>query len=184
MPIAVIGSQPVGGLVDVIHVDEQRAAGLIVQELTAAGMTTLIQLAAAPDENDDAVRVRQQALRDSAAANGLEYRQGSSVAEATALARSCARCGIVAHNDLRAIYLISSLQGAGLRPGKDLPVLSYDNTYLAERPEFDLSSIDQHAGEMADRALGLLVSRIGDATAPGREIVLEPRLVVRGSSVG
>lgn len=113
-----------------------------------------------------------------------------------------AKIGLVAHNDVVAIDVLAALRSLGL----NLPLISYDNTYLAAREEFRLTSVAQPTAVMAEKTLQLLVTRAqglgseandGGACATsvpaatsspaadlsGRNQVLEPQLVVRQSSL-
>lgn len=66
-----------------------------------------------------------------------------------------AKIGLVAHNDVVAIDVLAALRSLGL----NLPLISYDNTYLAAREEFRLTSVAQPTAVMADKTLQLLVTR-------------------------
>ena len=76
-------------------------------------------------------------------------------------------------------------------PGTDVALVSYDNTYLALREEFSLTSVDQPKDLLGERAVDLVCRRAGlapdDGPAAGagaRSAVLEPELIVRASSLG
>ena len=64
-----------------------------------------------------------------------------------------AKIGLVAHNDVVAIDVLAALRSLGL----NLPLISYDNTYLAAREE--LTSVAQPTAVMAEKTLQLLVTR-------------------------
>lgn len=66
-----------------------------------------------------------------------------------------AKIGLVAHNDVVAIDVLAALRSLAL----NLPLISYDNTYLAAREEFRLTSVAQPTAVMADKTLQLLVTR-------------------------
>lgn len=66
-----------------------------------------------------------------------------------------AKIGLVAHNDVVAIDVLAALRSLGL----NLPLISYDNTYLAAREEFRLTSVAQPTAVMAEKTLQLLVTR-------------------------
>ena len=80
-------------------------------------------------------------------------------------------------------------------PGVDVALASYDNTYLALREEFSLTSVDQPEDLLGERAVDLVCHRAGLTSDDGSQVgaatgteahsvVLEPELVVRASSLG
>lgn len=86
----------------------------------------------------------------------LEYVTNQHLADgASASAQADARIGLVAHNDVVAIDVLAALRSLGL----NLPLISYDNTYLAAREKFRLTSVAQPMAMMADKTLQLLVTR-------------------------
>jgi ABC-type sugar transport system substrate-binding protein len=61
-------------------------------------------------------------------------------------------------------------------------VVGYDDSMLARLAHVDLTTVSQDAGQQAAQAVDLAVERLeGGRTAP-REVVLTPRLVVRGTT--
>ena len=80
-------------------------------------------------------------------------------------------------------------------PGVDVALVSYDNTYLALREEFALTSVDQPEERLGECAVDLVCRRAGLTSDDGtqaeagtgteaRSVVLEPRLITRASSLG
>ena len=83
------------------------------------------------------------------------------------------------------------LRSRGAVDFDDLALVSYDNTYLALREEFSLTSVDQPEDLLGERAVDLVRRRAGlapdDGPAAGagaRSVVLEPELIARASSLG
>ena len=99
--------------------------------------------------------------------------------------------GLVVHNDVLAIDAVPVLREGPHEPGIDVALVSYDNTYLALREEFSLTSVDQPEDLLGERAVDLVCRRAGlapdDGPAAGagaRSVVLEPELIARASSLG
>ena len=88
---------------------------------------------------------------------------------------------MIVHNDILAIDVAAAVVASGLRLGSDVAVVSYDNTYLAARAEFSLTSIDQSPARMGSRAVELLLARVADPDGSPQDELVEPRLEVRGS---
>ncbi|GGF66801.1 LacI family transcriptional regulator [Paenibacillus albidus] len=89
---------------------------------------------------------------------------------------------IFACNDLLAIGVLKEARQFGLSIPRDLSVIGFDNTLLAEICHPSLSSISQPVHEMARQAMQLLNEEIEQEGAPKRKVLLMPELVVRHST--
>lgn len=92
--------------------------------------------------------------------------------------------GIVCYNDELAVGLLEAIRLAGRGVPGDVSLVSFDDSPLATATEVKLTSITHPKEEMGRRAARLLVSMIenGGETAENRDIVFEPRLIVRQST--
>ena len=89
-------------------------------------------------------------------------------------------CAIIAFNDLLAIDYAAAVYRSDWRMGPDVGMVSYDNTRMADHPEFALSSIDQNLEKMA----ALSVKALVDPPSPTPQMqLIEPFLQVRASSL-
>lgn len=178
----------------------------LMQAARQSGMT-LLSLEDGRELRAQLEYVANQHITDGASASApagtakLAQRKQGEPAQLPGLASTPAgaKIGLVAHNDVVAIDVLTALRSLGL----NLPLISYDNTYLAAREEFRLTSVAQPAAVMAEKTLQLLVTRaqgLGSnddgaratsvpaatsspaADLSGRNQVLEPALVVRESS--
>jgi DNA-binding LacI/PurR family transcriptional regulator len=183
LPVVVIGVQGVGGRVDVVHVDEAAAAGLVAARACQWGAQRVAQLPPSAAGRDGAVGFRRDATRRAVLDAGLEYLDLESVAQAVALAgrEAVGDLMIAAHNDFTAVNLVAALRAAGSAPGRDVGVIGFDDTYLAKLPEFSLTSVDQGPDALGATAVGFVTSRIDAPEAEGRESVVPPALSVRAS---
>ncbi len=87
------------------------------------------------------------------------------------------------YNDLTAVGAIEAVLQVGLRVPQDVSVVGCGNFRYADHLRVPLSSIDQGTAELG-RAAGRLALVAADKTGvPTQSIVLQPRLVVRASSV-
>lgn len=92
--------------------------------------------------------------------------------------------GLVVPNDHLAIGIVSSLVSRGIRVPEDIAIVGYDDIEFAAIAAVPLTSVRQPAREMGHRAAELLLARIaGDATEV-ENIVYEPTLSVRESTIG
>ncbi|MET8472442.1 LacI family DNA-binding transcriptional regulator [Streptomyces sp. NPDC006422] len=92
-------------------------------------------------------------------------------------------------NDLLALGVLQSLYAAGVRVPDDMAIVGYDDIEFAAAAAVPLTSVRQPAVHMGALAADLLLEEIEAADAPDRphehrRVVLQPELVVRGSSLG
>ncbi|TYP53337.1 LacI family DNA-binding transcriptional regulator [Thermosediminibacter litoriperuensis] len=87
-----------------------------------------------------------------------------------------------AANDLTAIGVIKAARYMGLEVPRDISVVGYDNTMLAEMVDPPLTTINQQMRKMGYMATELLIKRIKGKRSPGQKIVLDVDLVVRRST--
>jgi LacI family transcriptional regulator len=90
----------------------------------------------------------------------------------------------VCYNDIVAFGVMLGLRQRGIEAGKDFAVAGCDDVKEAALWTPALTSVSIDTATMGVAAAELLVRRIGDIRASRREIVLEPKLVVRESSGG
>jgi len=92
--------------------------------------------------------------------------------------------GIYAANDMIAIGLIQQLLEKGVRVPEDITVVGVDDISWAKIARPRVSSVSNLSGETGRIAAELLIKRIEEGNStPLRKVQLEPRLVVRESTV-
>ncbi|WP_167148247.1 LacI family DNA-binding transcriptional regulator [Actinomyces sp. ZJ308] len=197
VPVCVIGRRSPGGRVDSVRVDEEAAARLVVDHLAALSMRTICYIG--PRMTDEASRHnRERSLARAAEAAGLDFEvrdcgEDAGPATRAALNEHPEALGLVIHNDVLAIDAVPVLRESRRTLGDDVALTSYDNTYLALREEFSLTSVDQPEDLLGERAVDLLCRRAGlspddaqetDSGTGARSVVLAPELVTRTSSLG
>lgn len=89
---------------------------------------------------------------------------------------------VVASNDRCAVGLLDALVRSGLDVPGDISVVGYDDSTLAGLAHIDLTTVNQDAPAQARHAVEAAVSRLDEGRTERREVVLRPRLVVRGST--
>ncbi|MDU0349752.1 LacI family DNA-binding transcriptional regulator [Actinomyces sp. MRS3W] len=192
-PTCLIGRRPPGGHVDSVHIDEDHAARVIVSHLASRGVGSLGYVA--PRVVDDASRLnREESLRRAAHAAGMTLTteeagdDDAGAAIRRLLGSGTPGMGLVAHNDMLAIDAVAVLRELGHAGTDRVPLVSYDNTYLARRAEFALTSLDQPDRRMAHEAVRLVVERAAalarklDAPPAAQDVPTEGHLVIRSSS--
>jgi LacI family transcriptional regulator len=86
------------------------------------------------------------------------------------------------YNDLVAFGVMLGLRQIGIEPGDDFAVAGCDDVSEAALWNPALTSLAISTAAMGEVAARMLLERIADRHAKRREIVLEPKLVVRASS--
>jgi LacI family transcriptional regulator len=100
------------------------------------------------------------------------------------LSRDDRPTGVVAVDDVLAAWTLEvAICEIGLSVPGDLAVIGFDDSYLAASRLVDLSTVAHRPFEMGRRAGQLLIDREnGTAIGWPKRVVLEPHLVVRGST--
>jgi LacI family transcriptional regulator len=89
---------------------------------------------------------------------------------------------IFACNDLMAIGAMRAAIDLGYRIPEDLSIIGYDDVQMTKYTNPQLTTISQPMFEMGNRAAEMLIERIHELEIPTRKKILEPNLVVRGST--
>ena len=98
------------------------------------------------------------------------------------LARQKPFTALFAYNDLSAIGAIWAIQEAGLRVPEDISVMGFDDIPLATFCNPALTTIRQPLEHMGRTAARMLIDRIEKRSDYTAEFVIEPELIVRGST--
>ncbi len=92
---------------------------------------------------------------------------------------------IFAFNDMMALGVMQTLNERGLHIPHDIAVIGFDGIALTEHTCPPLSTVEQPIAYMSQLAITMLVDRInGQGPPESRTVVVEPRLIVRESTVG
>ncbi|WP_120003157.1 LacI family DNA-binding transcriptional regulator [Nesterenkonia muleiensis] len=182
-----------------VRTDDEAGISLVVDHLVDQGMRHIVFVGGS---GGTVSATRERAFHAALRRRGLE---ASGKVERTGLTEQDARRAIerslsegespeavVAVNDLVAIGVISALEAAGISVPQDCKVTGYDDSTLAAIPRISLTTVDpmnrRIGRESADELLaameraGAEESAVGPVHTAPREVLIPPRLVVRGSS--
>ena len=98
------------------------------------------------------------------------------------LAQTPRPTAIFAHNDQAALGVMDAVITAGLKPGKDVSVVGYDNSTLSQSPSSALTTVDIHGRELGRLAAQAALARLEDDEQPFINETIEPTLVVRSTT--
>lgn len=174
---------------DQVLVDTRLAAKQATEHLLAAGYRRIACLTgpAGVRTADDRLAGYRDALPGSDADDELvrraEYR-ATGAAEATAdlLKLTPRPDALLVANSTMAVGVLEVLAERGLRLGRDIGVVAFDDAPWATLVDPPLTVVAQPAYDIGTRAAQLLLARIGDNTRETTSATLAARLIPRGSS--
>jgi LacI family transcriptional regulator len=89
---------------------------------------------------------------------------------------------IVALSDMMAIGAMNAVYEAGLRPGKDVAITGYDDVPTAQYFRPPLTTLRQPITRIGELVVRMLLHLVSGEPLTDRHVLLEPELIVRGSS--
>ncbi|MBV7697567.1 LacI family DNA-binding transcriptional regulator [Streptomyces sp. TRM70350] len=89
---------------------------------------------------------------------------------------------VLAGNDRCAMGVLMALVRAGVEVPRDMSVVGYDDSHLSHVMPIGLTTVRQDARLMAEHAVRFAVERLQSPELRPREAVLDPKLVVRGTT--
>jgi DNA-binding LacI/PurR family transcriptional regulator len=190
VPAVVVGAGPdrFRG-VDTVVDDDFLGAKLVVGHLAGLGHRRIVHLAA---EAAPAGRVRragyEAAMREAGLAGRIRVfpgdvtERGGRGAAAAALADDPRVTAMFAANDLAAVGAYDAIEDSGRSVPRDISLVGYDNTFLAQTHRLSLTTVNQPRREIGELAMRTLLSRIAGGH-PQPLQVLPPELIIRRSTM-
>ncbi|MGW3289753.1 LacI family DNA-binding transcriptional regulator [Streptomyces sp. NPDC001002] len=188
-PVVVVGRRIPGAELDVVRTADDDGVGQIVDHLAERGHRSIVYV----DGGKGVIATdRRRGYRTAMRRHGLdEYVRVLPGDHTEAAGERAARhlldgdqlpTAVVAFNDQSAIGVFAALTRAGVRVPTDVSVAGYDDDALSRLSCFDLTTVSQSAREQAGQAVRAALERLDEGRTEAREVVLAPRLVVRGST--
>lgn len=187
VPTLVVARRTAASGVGVVRGDDLVGIGLAVDHLVGLGHRRVAHIdgADAPGSHD-----RRLGFVDAMARNGLRRHadvltgglteNAGARAMSALLARPRPPTAVIAFNDRCATGVVDTLVHSGLRVPRDVSVVGYDDSRLAEAPHVQMTTVSQDATALAAAAVDQALALASGAQAT--ETVLTPRLVVRATS--
>lgn len=91
---------------------------------------------------------------------------------------------IIASNGVMLLAVLRELRELGLKVPRDLALAGFDNNDWMEFVGDGLTVIEQPVEDIGRTAMTMLSDRIANPDAPARKLILQGRLIARGSSAG
>jgi DNA-binding LacI/PurR family transcriptional regulator len=168
---------------DSVGVDEEKGVSLAVRHLATLGHRRLAYVTSAYVE-ERTNRVRHASFAIACDEHGCEQAEPLELDVDAVLAGAAPQpdrdsTGFVAANDLTAIAVVEALGRQGRAVPRDASVVGFDGIALTALAGVGLTTVAQPLEEIARTGSQLLLERVAGVDAPLRNVVLEPRLVVR-----
>ena len=172
--------------VDVVRTDDAAAMELLVDHLVGLGHRRIAHV----DGGDQPLTAeRAQGYTDAMARRRLKplVLPGGETAElgAAAVASLTAKLpftAVIAFNDLAAVGVLDQLTTNGFEVPGDVSVTGIDDDWIGEITRIDLTTVDPGPLEQARMCVELALERLSGQRSRRATRVIEPTLVVRGSS--
>jgi LacI family transcriptional regulator len=192
VPVVYVASAPRDTKHSFVVIDNVQGGLLATEHLIQAGYATVGFIGSPEDSNT--MDARLAGYRRALEAHGLpvldryiqlgNFRQqtGYNIIRRLILSGDHPRA-VFAENDLLALGVLQGVKECGLKVPADVAVVGFDDIPFASFPEVQLTTVAQPKYEMGRRAVEVLLEHLASAEAPARRVLLEPKLVVRGSSI-
>ena len=175
--------------VDSVANDDRAGARMAVEHLLELGHRSIAHIDGGRGAGASARRAGyNDAMRrfgsgaESLVVSGAYTEEGGAAGVSELLGSGARPTAIFAANDLAAVGALHTLERRGLKVPDDVSLVGYDNTSLAALGHINLTTIDQPRREMGAMAVKLLLDRLDENRARARHVLVEPKLVVRGTT--
>lgn len=173
--------------VDVVRAADDVGVGLAVEHLVGLGHRAIAFIDG--PRGPIATLRRQgyrQAVRRLLGPDAVQVVAGGGTEEdgarAAAALESAPPTAVVAFNDRCALGVLDRLRRDGIGVPEQVSVIGYDDSPLARLGTVDLTTVSQSSQAMAEAAVAAAVERLKGTRTKPVDVVLEPHLVVRGTT--
>ena len=189
VPVVSIGRRVAKGDVDVVRSADHIGVAEALNHLTDLGHR---RIAFVDGGRGVVAAARRRGYRDAMRRHGLDdeiriipgdHTEEGGIRAGRLLAQATDRpTAVVASNDRLAVGLMDAFVRAGIDVPAGISVIGYDDSTLARLVHIDLTTVNQDAAAQAKHAVLAAVQRLDEGREQRLEVVLSPRLVVRGST--
>jgi LacI family transcriptional regulator len=189
VPIVLVGRRVATDSVDVVRTADDKGLGLVVDHLVALGHQAIAHIdggrhTISADRRRGyrtAMRRHREAQQVQVLAGGPGEGDGWRAAEEL-LQLDQLPTAVTTFNDHCAVGVIDRLARVGVAVPDVVSVAGYDNAPIAQFAAINLTTVSQEAATQAQWAIRAAIERLEGVRHDTLESILEPRLVVRGST--
>jgi len=188
LPVVVVGQPARNSEVDVVRVADDAGMRLAVDHLVEGGHRSIVHVdggrapAAAERRNGYKAAMRRHGLADLIRVIAAGESEEDGAAAARLLADEGVPDAVLTYNDRSAVGLLDVFVRSGIVVPDDVSVVGFDDSQVARLPYLRLTTVSQDAARLAALAVERAVARLEQHQVDGREIILAPHLVVRGTT--
>jgi DNA-binding LacI/PurR family transcriptional regulator len=187
--VIVVGRRLPGAKVDSVHTADAKGIRQAIDYLVELGHREIVHIDGGKEPGSaDRRRAYRAAMRRHRLDDEIRVMPGAHNEDAgiaagqILLAENQLPTAVLAGNDRCAMGLMHALRRADVDVPRDVSVVGYDDSHLSHLSHIDLTTVRQDADRIAEHAVRFAVQRLDDDSIPPREIVLDPKLVVRGTT--
>ena len=189
LPVVVVGRPMPSDGVDVVRAADDEGVAQGVDHLVGLGHRRIAYV----DGGRGAIaagrrRGYQRAMRRHRLGGHLQVIPGDSTEEAGARAARAVLdanprpTAVLTFNDRSAVGLLDALVRAGVAVPGEVSVVGYDDSPLSRLAHIDLTTVSQNSRELTEHAVAAVVERLDGGRTEHREVVVAPKLVMRGTT--
>jgi DNA-binding LacI/PurR family transcriptional regulator len=189
-PVVVVGRRIQRPSVDVVRTADARGTGRVVDHLVELGHRRISHLSGGSgtipnDRKSGYTRaMKRHGLDDDIDIIDGDFTEHAGILAARQLLRRKRRpTAVCAANDRSAIGLLDELRRSGIDVPGGIAVAGYDDSMLAQLAHIDLTTVSQEPLQQAKRAVAAVVERLDEGRQERVDVLLEPRLVIRHTTV-
>jgi DNA-binding LacI/PurR family transcriptional regulator len=189
LPVVAVGRPAPSAGVDVVRAADEEGVGLAVDHLVGLGHRRIAHIDGGPGVIPAGRRRGyQQAMRRHRLGAHVQVVAGDhgeeSGARAARLLVAAERppTAVITYNDHSAVGVLDTLLRSGIDVPGEVSVVGYDDSPLARLAHIDLTTVSQDSRQLMQHAVAVLVERLDGDRTEHREVLVVPRLVVRGTT--
>lgn len=189
VPVVAVGRRMPKTGIDSVHTAEARGVRQAIDYLVELGHREIAHIDGGTGAGSaERRRGYRDAMRKHGLAEHIRVLPGDHTEESGAraaqvlLGEERLPTAMLAGNDQCAFGLLDAFARAGVRVPEEISVVGYDDNPMAQLSHIDLTTVRQDIQRMAEHAVSAAIGRVEDPTQPVRDVVLEPKLVVRGTT--
>jgi DNA-binding LacI/PurR family transcriptional regulator len=189
LPLVVLGRRVAASGIDVVRSSDDEGVALAVDHLVELGHRTIAFVdggkgtIAADRRRGYLLAMARHGLADAALVLPGDSTEEAGIRTGRQLAADPHRpTAVIAFNDRSALGLLDALSRARIEVPGELSVVGYDDSPAAQLAHINLTTVSQDARTQAENAVTASVERLDGGRTQRRQVILAPRLIVRGST--
>jgi DNA-binding LacI/PurR family transcriptional regulator len=189
IPVVDISRRGAGDGVDVVRVADEQGSRLAVDHLVSLGHRAIVHVdggnlpGGVHRSRGYRQAMRRHQLRDQIRILPGDHTEESGAAAARQLMKEQQLpTAIFASNDRCAHGVLVTLARAGVDVPGDVSIVGFDDSAVARLSFINLTTVRQDVTRIAELAIQAIVERLDEGRVTSRETVLDPTLVIRGTT--